>query len=548
MSKRGFWMLIVPILITVSIFYLTTIRPGHNWGGDFSLYIHHAKNIVEGIPYQETGYIYNKNNAYLSPRYYPPIFPLLLTPVYALTGLNLAPMKIEMVIIFILFLILYSLSFREQIPSFYRGLAILLVAFNPIFWEFKENILSEFPFLLFTYLALYAIQRIEHPQNITKRSIPTAIGIGLLIYLSYGIRTVGGILLPTFLLYDFIRTRKIDFFPVVVSLSFGVFALTQAVLIPGPSGYGDQITFSPLILTSNLILHIYHILCFLPTFGSTGPALAVTTLFYILILSAILFGYLLRIKRDFTIYEVFAPFYLLVIVLWNAANQGPRFLLPVYPILIFYLIDFVVDTGHVLSKNKPWGYAVPACIVVLSFPWSYLRYYATANFNEVPNNFYLPQTMELFDYIRNNTPQNAVFIFFKPRVLSLYTDRKASACGVWDQPWQLEECFEQAGMDYIAIGPNDGCLLDYIHSNPNKFNKIFENNLFSLYRYLNTGQPSSLAMEEAVLRHNRKIFAKPVLTNKTGISFIMRRTNNTELPPGREFFSVLQPAGRKFSD
>ena len=145
MKKHGSWLLIASITIT-SIFYFASIRPGHNWGGDFSMYIHHTKNIVEDIPYQETGYIYNENYPALSPRYYPPIFPLLLAPVYAHSGLNLAPMKVEIILIFILFLIVYSLSFRDQTPHLYRSIAVLIIGFNPIFWDFKDNILSDFPF------------------------------------------------------------------------------------------------------------------------------------------------------------------------------------------------------------------------------------------------------------------------------------------------------------------------------------------------------------------------------------------------------------------
>jgi hypothetical protein len=46
------------IILAVGGFFLATIREGHGWGDDFSLYILHARNIAEGISYQQTGYIY----------------------------------------------------------------------------------------------------------------------------------------------------------------------------------------------------------------------------------------------------------------------------------------------------------------------------------------------------------------------------------------------------------------------------------------------------------------------------------------------------------
>ena len=36
------------LLFLIGLFYTTTIREGNSPGGDFSMYILHAKNIVEG--------------------------------------------------------------------------------------------------------------------------------------------------------------------------------------------------------------------------------------------------------------------------------------------------------------------------------------------------------------------------------------------------------------------------------------------------------------------------------------------------------------------
>lgn len=59
-----------------------TIRPGQPWGDDFAMYILHAKNIASGKAYTDTGYIPNPGYAVLGPAAYPPLFPLVLSPVY----------------------------------------------------------------------------------------------------------------------------------------------------------------------------------------------------------------------------------------------------------------------------------------------------------------------------------------------------------------------------------------------------------------------------------------------------------------------------------
>ena len=48
--------------LPIGMFYLATIRDGHDWGDDFSMYIRHAQNLARGEPYAETGYIYNPQN------------------------------------------------------------------------------------------------------------------------------------------------------------------------------------------------------------------------------------------------------------------------------------------------------------------------------------------------------------------------------------------------------------------------------------------------------------------------------------------------------
>ena len=100
---------IVSIIIIIGIFNFLTIKDGHDWGGDFSMFIHHAKNIVEGVDYEDTGYIYNPNVPLLAPKTYPPVFPLLLVPIYKWFGLNFTIMKIEIVLFFLLSLFIIFL-------------------------------------------------------------------------------------------------------------------------------------------------------------------------------------------------------------------------------------------------------------------------------------------------------------------------------------------------------------------------------------------------------------------------------------------------------
>src|ERR1039458_8199061 len=97
-ARRGFWISLALALL-IAIFLLSERRDGQDWS-DFSLYISHARNLSEGRPYAETGYILNPYFRSLSPATYPPLFPLLLAPLYTRYGLNFNVLKVPGILCF----------------------------------------------------------------------------------------------------------------------------------------------------------------------------------------------------------------------------------------------------------------------------------------------------------------------------------------------------------------------------------------------------------------------------------------------------------------
>src|SRR5579885_3132229 len=117
MTNKG--LLLVGLIAVLGGIHLATLREGQEWGDDFSLYVAHARNLAEGRPYADTGYVYNPANPVLSPRTYPPIFPLLLVPVYLLFGMNLLAMKVFVGQLFMLMLGVLAVLFQKRLPMPY---------------------------------------------------------------------------------------------------------------------------------------------------------------------------------------------------------------------------------------------------------------------------------------------------------------------------------------------------------------------------------------------------------------------------------------------
>lgn len=59
----------VLILLSINcVFFSATLRKGQDWGGDFAMYIHEAKNIAEGSHYAKSGYIFDPARPGIGPR------------------------------------------------------------------------------------------------------------------------------------------------------------------------------------------------------------------------------------------------------------------------------------------------------------------------------------------------------------------------------------------------------------------------------------------------------------------------------------------------
>jgi hypothetical protein len=196
---------VIGLIAVIGAFYLATIRDGHVWGDDWAAYVHQAKNIVEGRPCGDIGYIRSPSS--INPLAYPPGFPLLLAPVYRVFGFDLTAMKVMCVGFFCLALLLLYRLLQEA----GRELALATVAiigFCPYFWDFKDTLYSEFPFLAFAYAALLAAHRAVNPSLPSRLQTLWGLAAGVLGGFAYWIRGPGIVLLPAMVLANYVTTRR----------------------------------------------------------------------------------------------------------------------------------------------------------------------------------------------------------------------------------------------------------------------------------------------------------------------------------------------------
>jgi hypothetical protein len=96
-------------------------------------------------------------------------------------------------------------------------------------------------------------------------------------------------------------------------------------------------------------------------------------------------------------------------------------------------------------------------------------------------------TKELFDFVKNETKPKDVIVFFKPRVLALYTNRQSLAIALPDPKGDPLSRMKEFGVNWVItrkIHPREYQpeLIQLISENPDRFIPVYENEDFRVFR------------------------------------------------------------------
>src|SRR6267378_259209 len=85
------------VFLLLGIIFFGTVQDGHDWGGDFSIYILQARNFTEHRAFDQNSYVPTVESMVNHPAIYPPLPSLILAPVYAAAGLNYRAFKYTLI-------------------------------------------------------------------------------------------------------------------------------------------------------------------------------------------------------------------------------------------------------------------------------------------------------------------------------------------------------------------------------------------------------------------------------------------------------------------
>lgn len=528
-TRRAALAALVGLLVLITLVHVATLRPGHDWGGDFALYIHHAKNIVEGAPYADTGFIHNPNDPMLSPRAYPPVFPALLTPVYAILGLDLEAMKGVVIATLIAALVMIDRAVGRELSLPYRLALLAALGLNPYILQFKNSILSEFPFLLFTFATLWLAGsrpwRDPDPAAPTAHRLGLPIAMGTLMYLAFGTRAVGAALPLALVASELTQTwsqrrqsrpQSVPHRPAWISratlialATFAALATFQRFTLP-TGGYLGQVL--PLLLFpewlaqiagDNLRAYAQALVEFWENHRLAPLAWSLTAL----VSALALLGYVLRWRAGPAMPEMFVLAYLVMILFWPAP-QDLRFLIPLLPLYLFYALQ-PLQRHQQRQQHRPTPLgAAPAVALLLVVAASYASAYTRSDFGPIDEGIAMPETVELFEFLDARTSPTDTVVFIKPRVLALFTQRPSTSYFVAERDSELWHYINNVGATHLLVA--DWSVIDqrylrpFVERHAHRLTRVFENDDFELYRIRGADAPSPQARDSLRLASPRQ--------------------------------------------
>lgn len=463
-------------LLLISPSFVVNNGSSHDWGGDFALYIRQAQNIIHGVPQADNGYIYNSACPVLSPPTYPIGFPLILAPLVAVFGNDMAALIDYMAIIFIAFGLCVFILIRSDL-GFWAGLiAAVSLVYHPDLLSFKREVMSDIPFALLMIAGLYSAVKEKW------------ILFGLLISLSISTRTIGAsVLLATalFLFIALIKKREsllsrwvLDRRAWAIGIGVIGYWLLNHLMFETTSESGYLVLFDHRSLgetiSENLEFYWTFLLYFLfddeGTLASVGLCVALVLL---------LIGWLKKSRSDLGLMELWLPIYLIILLIYPYRGAGLRFMLPVLPMLFLY-------AGIAIGKDALWQKVLMAAILLV--PLS-VNVSDSLDFTKNwPQDVSGPQSetsKEMFEFVRSNIPENESILFLKPRVLALYTGRSSMSNERFQEASSIKTQLDTIPIQHVLRCHeiwNPG--LDSLISNYSDHLELeFENSNFQLYRY-----------------------------------------------------------------
>ncbi|MGO9228509.1 MAG: glycosyltransferase family 39 protein [Bryobacteraceae bacterium] len=478
--------LVVPVMAAAFGVFLFAyvagqLTPGvHAQGTDWAMYVTHARNIVKGLPYAQSGYVFQpESTTEVGANSYPSGYPLLLAPFYAIFGLNIKIFKLLDLSFLVLSLWPAYLYARRTLPQIDCLLLIVVMGFSLQFLGLFNNLGSDSPYQLASLFVLLLLLRIyDRRLNETK---PWKWGLlaGVCIAGAYLIRPFGLALLLAAAGVELLRKRRLTTFLLALALAFVPPLVLNNLFLHRDSSYAYQFTFSiPLV--------VRHAAAYLGYFSYIFANPLSQHFRYLLWAPALLLALLAlsqRLRAGVRVPELYLLVVLAVIsVYWSPSAKYLVCIMPIYVVYVF-------EGFRSLVARVPHRFTLPLQVAAVAL----VLFAPAANavlMRMDPNDTLVTAVKyeELCASIHRQSAPDGLVIFWNPRVLALSTGRRASGWPAEGPPERMAIYLRRVLPGYIVADksrPEDRhFLMPMIAGAPLRLPTVYENDQFILVRVL----------------------------------------------------------------
>lgn len=474
-TKTRIYPILVFIITLIVCFF--SVKEGHQWGDDFAQYMSQAKAIALGSTdsfVKDNTFIVLNSPIEMATPVYPWGFPILLSLFFGLFGDNIVLYKIITSLLISLMSVLLYFFLDRYIERKEISLVFALgTGLNYYILKYVNNVTSD---IIFLDICIYCYSVMS---NFFKEelSIKELAIFGFVIGYSYITRSQGIALILGYLLCVLIlafknkKMRMANLLPILGAVI--IIGLDKLLL---PHSERSSLYFLESMSISVFIENIKYYFMVMKELIPTPYSQQL----YLYLISLIVVGFgivkFMR-KEDYhrMIYIILCSLMFIGINLLFPWHQGARYMLPVFPLYVL-LIAFGLDVVLHAFKNK---LIISSVEILLLFLLSVYGLYSYTFLNIVNKRNYdkgimTKEALEMYEFIKNNTQEDDIFCFFKPRALYYMTDRLAY------KPKEIDAKYLKDA-DYV-IECNEDSYIDVSKFDEIMLEKVFENEKTTIYK------------------------------------------------------------------
>ena len=183
--------------------------------------------------------------------------------------------------------------------------------------------------------------------------------------------------------------------------------------------------------------------------------------------------------------------YVALVLLWPYRG-GIRYVYPLIPWIGFLAMRGLREAGQRLGCRHASVFSI-VLLLLMAIP--YLQAYHAFSFGPIRESGKSPEFTQLCEAVRKMTEAEDVLIYYKARALSLYTGRRTSIYNSQGTEAELWEWSDRIGARYLvttdAFSGDRGFLSRFVNAHSERFERIYQNQHFALYRIRATAEISA---------------------------------------------------------